>query len=180
MAVAAPTRTRRARGGVVSARQPAPARIPPSDRRRDARPDLRVVTDARVVAAKRQRRLRVLVLLVGFVMAVSLFALAAFHAVLATGQAELDRIEGEVSDAQSQYERLRLDVAELEAPSRIVREAQTRLGMVPPPDITYLTPSEAVAAQVGEAALDPEQVATGEASDRAAWATVKPYLTGSP
>lgn len=178
MAVAAPARARRR--APISARQQAPARIPPPDRRRDARrPDLRVVTDARVVAAKRQRRLRALVLLVGFIMTASLFALAAFHAVLATGQAELDRIEAEVSDAQAQYERLRLDVAELEAPSRIVREAQTRLGMLPPPDITYLAPSEQVASEVSSAAGDGPPTAP-EDRDRAAWSTVKPYLTGRP
>lgn len=181
MAVAAPARTRRAAQPVRKAA--APARIPPADRRRDSspgRPPLRVVSDARVISTRRRRNLRGLVLLVGFVLAASLFALAAFHAMLASGQAELDRIEQDVSDAQAQYEKLRLEVAELEAPSRIVAEAQERLGMVPPPNVTYLTPSEAVAAEVGQAAADDSPPTSTEAGDRAAWGVIKPYLSGRP
>ena len=123
--------------------------------------------------------MRALLVLVGVAMLVTLFALAAFHAMLASGQADLDRLEQRVSDAQAQYERLRLDVAELEAPSRIVREAQERLGMVPPPGVTYLTPSEVVSAEVGQAAVDPSPTSS-EAGEWAAWATVKPYLSGRP
>jgi cell division protein FtsL len=110
----------------------------------------------------------------------SLFALAAFHAMLASGQAQLDGIERDVSDAQARYEQLRVEVAELESPSRIVREAQERLGMVPPPDVTYLTPSEAVVNEVGQAAAADPSPTDVEAGDRAAWATVKPYLSGRP
>jgi cell division protein FtsL len=156
------------------ARKVAPARVPPTDRRH-----LRVVSDARVVAARKRRRLRAAVILSGLVVASSLFALAAFHAMLASGQARLDEIESQVSDAQARYESLRLQVAELEAPSRIVREAQERLGMVPPPGVTYLTPSEAVSAEVGQAAVDPS-LTSSEAGEWAAWATVKPYLSGRP
>jgi cell division protein FtsL len=178
MAVAAPSRARRPAPN--AARRPnlapaAPARTPPADRR------LRVVSDARVVADRRRRGLRAIVLLVGFVMVVSLFALAAFHAMLASGQADLDRIEQEVSDAQASYEQLRLDVAELESPSRIVQEAQDRLGMVPPPNVTYLTPSDAVASELSAqaAAADPSSTST-ETGDRAAWGAIKPYLSGRP
>jgi cell division protein FtsL len=175
MAVAAPARARRA--PAPKKQQQAPARVPstaPAERR------LRVVSDQRVIAAKRRRALRALVLGVGAVMMGALFALAAFHAMLASGQAELDKIEDRVSDAQARYEQLRLDVAELESPSRIVREAQERLGMVPPPDVTYLTPSEAVAAEVGQAAALDRPLTNSEAGDRAAWAAVKPYLSGRP
>jgi hypothetical protein len=99
---------------------------------------------------------------------------------LASGQADLDRVEQQVSDAQARYESLRPQVAELEAPSRIVREAQERLGMVPPPGVTYLTPSEATTEAVGEAAAADATVTVDDGGDRAAWATVKPYLTGRP
>lgn len=178
--MAAPARARARRAPV--ARKPAPVRVPPADRRRAEAPrrHLRVVTDARVVAARRRRRLRGMLVLSSIVMAGVLFALAAFHAMLASGQAELDRIESRVSDAQAQYESLNLRVAELEAPSRIVREAQERLGMVPPPGVTYLTPSAATADAVGQAAAHDSSLTSGEAGDRAAWATVKPYLTGRP
>lgn len=180
MAAPAPARARRT---AVSRGTPptpvrkvaAPVRVPPADRRH-----LRVVSDARVVAARRRRRLRGMLVLTGVIMAGSLFALAAFHAMLASGQADLDRIELQVSDAQARYEALRLQVAELEAPSRIVREAQERLGMVPPPGVTYLTPSEASVDAVGQAAADDASITSDEAADRAAWATVKPYLSGRP
>lgn len=176
MAVAAPARTRRTAAAPAPARKTTPARIPPADRRH-----LRPVSDARVVALKRRRRARAAILGTFIVMMGSLFALAAFHAMLASGQARLDVLESEVSDAQSRYEHLRLEVAELEAPSRIVREAQERLGMVPPPDVTYLTASEAVANEVGHTADGRnDELANRDAGDRAAWATVKPYLTGRP
>lgn len=185
--MAAPARTRRVASRATPlpprvARRAAPVRVPPADRRHADPPrrHLRVVSDARVVAARRRRRLRGILVLSGTVVAVSLFALAAFHAMLASGQAELDRIEQSVSDAQARYESLRLEVAELEAPSRIVREAQERLGMVPPSGVTYLTPSEATTEAVGQAAAADSSLATDDAGDRAAWATVKPYLTGRP
>ena len=132
------------------------------------------------VVPARTRPRRAGVLLLGVFLAASLFALAAFHAMLATGQVEIDRIERQVSDAQARYERLRVDVAALEAPARIVREAQERLGMVPPSDVTYLTPSEAVSAEVEELAIAEGEPAPTDGGDRAAWATVKPYLTGRP
>jgi len=171
MAAPAPARTRRA--AAPPARKAAPVRVPPADRRH-----LRVVSDARVVAARRRRRLRGVLFLVGIVTTCLLFALAAFHAMLASGQADLDQLEQHVSDAQARYESLRLEVAELEAPSRIVREAQERLGMVPPPGVTYLTPSEETTAEVGEAAAQP--TTTSRDQDWTAWATVKPYLSGRP
>src|SRR5205085_8213535 len=83
-----------------------------------------------------------------------------------------------VSDAQAHYESLRLEVAELEAPSRIVREAQERLGMVPPPGVTYLTPSETATKEVGDAAASDSP--TSAEGDWTAWATIKPYLSGRP
>lgn len=138
-----------------------------------------MVDDARLNGARRRRLARGVLALVGTVGIVALFALAAFHAMLASGQAQLDQLESRVSDAQARYESLRLDVAELEAPNRIVREAQERLGMVPPPDVTYLTPSEAVTQEVGQAAVNPSPT-SNDAGDRAAWATVKPYLSGRP
>lgn len=117
--------------------------------------------------------------LVGTVGIVALFVLAAFHAMLASGQAQLDQLESRVGDAQARYQSLRLQKAQLEAPNRIVGEARERLGMMPPPGVTYLTPSEAVTQEVGQAAVNPPPTST-DAGDRAAWATVKPYLSGRP
>ena len=180
MAAIAPARVRRS---AAAPRRAAPVSLPPGDRRRSAAParrHLTVVDDTRIAIARHRRRARALLVLLGGVMVASLFALAAFHAMLASGQAQLDRLEAKVSDSQARYERLRLDVAELEAPSRIVREAQERLGMVPPPGVTYLTPSAAASAEVGQAAEGDPSSTSDETGDRAAWATVKPYLSGRP
>jgi cell division protein FtsL len=109
------------------------------------RPDLRLVDPNELSPRIRRRRAAVagvglLVLVFGV-----LFALAASQAILAQNQQRLDRLEDDVADAQARYQRLRLHVAELESPGRIVRAAQERLGMVPPPGTTYLSPSGAVA-----------------------------------
>ncbi|MEA3019322.1 MAG: hypothetical protein QOI47_846 [Actinomycetota bacterium] len=173
MTAVVPARTRRT-AGAASRHAPSPVRSPQPDRRH-----LRVVDDARISSARRRRRLRATLVLTGVGVIVSLFALAAFHAMLASGQARLDQLDQRVSDAQGRYESLRLDVAQLEAPSRIVREAQERLGMVPPPGVTYLTPSQTVSAEVGQAAVNPSPTST-DAGEWAAWATVKPYLSGRP
>ena len=183
MAVAAPSRARRS-AAATSARKATSLRNPPAERRRASdppgRPHLTVVDEKRLVIARRRRRARALLIVCSAIVVLSLFALAAFHAMLASGQADLDRLQARVSDAQAKYEKLRLDVAELEAPDRIVREAQERLGMVPPPGVTYLTPSATVSAEVGQAASsDPSSTST-ETGDRAAWAEVKPYLSGRP
>ena len=173
MSPAAPARARRAAPARrVSA--PAPVSSPPADRRH-----LRVVDDVRVNASRRRRRARGTLALVGTVGIVALFALAAFHAMLASGQAQLDQLESRVSDAQARYESLRLDKAQLESPNRIVSEARDRLGMVPPSGVTYLTPSEAVTQEVAQAAVNLPPPST-DAGDRAAWSTVKPYLSGRP
>src|SRR5437763_12761045 len=135
----------------TTARRPAPrARVEraPEPRRAAPRPPLRLVNDARLKAAHRRRRARFIVVLAAVVAAGSLFLLAAFNAMLVTGQARIDHLQKQVAEAQTQYSANRLKVAELEAPSHVVAVAQQRLGMVPPHDVTYLAPSEAMAAQV--------------------------------
>jgi hypothetical protein len=107
-----------------------------------------------------------------------MFALAAFNAVLVTGQGRIDGLDKQVAEAQAQYSASRLRVAELEAPGHVVEVAQRRLGMVPPPHVTYLTPSEAMADEVGPR-KGPDQ--TAPASDGGtSWAAVKPYLGSRP
>jgi hypothetical protein len=147
-----------------------PARRPVARPR--PRPDLRVVDDARLVAAGRRRRARLIMFVAAFVTTGCLFALAACNAMLVSGQGRIDHLQSEVREAQSRYSANRLKVAELESPDRIVRVAHDRLGMVPPPGVTYLTPSESVADEVGRPAA-PAQTDDGGRP----WAAVKPYLT---
>jgi cell division protein FtsL len=157
---------RRATAGAVARPRPRPEAQP------QRRPNLRVVDDARLSAAARRRRARLIMVVVAVVTTGCLFALAACNAMLVSGQGRLDRLQVEVREAQSRYSANRLKVAQLESPDRIVHVAQERLGMVPPPGVKYLTPSETVADEVGRPAA-PAQTDDGGRP----WATVKPYLT---
>lgn len=81
--------------------------------------------------------------LVAAAVVITVFALVASHVVLAQGQFRLERLKARAAVEEARHERLRLHVAELESPSRIVAAAQERLGMVPPPSVTYLSPTGA-------------------------------------
>ena len=133
---------------------------------------LAVVEGAPAPAPKAVRAARPwMPVLIGAVVACALMlALAAVHSLLVSNQVRLDGLERQVTAEQARYASLRLEVAQLEAPERIVREAQERMGMIAPGTITYLSPSGAVAADV--ATPDPSAGGDGERS----WAAVKPYL----
>ncbi|MCI3950166.1 MAG: hypothetical protein K0R11_2100, partial [Acidimicrobiales bacterium] len=118
-----------------------------------SRPGLRLVPPP----GPRRTRLRRLaaVALAGMV-AVGLLGLAGLHAVLATDQVKLDRLEAQVAVERDRFAARRLQVAELEAPQRVRRAAQD-LGLVsPPPGGTiYLAPSQATVRAVdGRPPLD--------------------------
>ena len=175
----------------TTARRPAPdltrrpvsrsrsERAPEVAPRRAPRPPLRLVDDARVKAAHRRRRARLVVFLAGVVAAGCLFLLAAFNAMLVTGQGRIDHLQKQVAEAQARYSANRLQVAELEAPGHVVAVAQQRLGMVPPPAVTYLTPSEAMAAQV-QHGTGATPTTNSKTDGGTSWAAVKPYLGGRP
>jgi cell division protein FtsL len=99
-----------------------------------------------------------------------LFAVAVSHALLIESQAQLDRLDAEAAEQQARYERLRVDVAELESPDRILAEARA-LGMVPADDVQWLTPETPVARD-GRAS----EVETSGTS----WEEVKPYVGSTP
>lgn len=148
--------------------------------RRVPRPDLKVVREEqRRRAGARQRRMRAALVAGGVLAGVLLFAVAAFHAVLVSGQVRLDDLEAQVADAQARHASARLDVAELEAPERIVDEATSRLGMVTPPGVTYLAPSGAVAAP-SEPAPGATAAGAGDGQAASSWQNVKPYLASNP
>ncbi len=71
---------------------------------------------------------------------VALFALAAMHALLIGGQIRLDDLRREQASESEEVRRLRLQVAELEAPDRVLDVARDRLGMVDPGEVGYLLP----------------------------------------
>jgi cell division protein FtsL len=136
-------------------------------RRQDRKPHLRVVRPDRL-GLRLSPRLGVVLTVVAFL---ALFAVAVSHALLIEGQAEVDQLDRDVAAAQARYEELRLEVAELKSPARIRSEATEELGMVPAPEVVWLTPSDAP-----PSSGDSEET---ESPDTSA-ARVKPYLEANP
>lgn len=139
------------------------------------RPRLRIVDGSNLRNAARRRRTKFLMTFTAIVVVVSLFALAALHALLAQGQERVDAINKKVGEEQADYQRLRRQVAELESPQRVVDEAIGRLGMTEPTNVDYLTPPEGLA-------TDPNTVvpsSDNSSSKMSPWAAMKPYLGAS-
>lgn len=67
------------------------------------------------------------------------FTSVGLHGRLAKSQLVLDQLHGNILIAERSNQRLRVEVAELEAPQRIVDEAK-RMGMTPPGDVVFLNP----------------------------------------
>jgi cell division protein FtsL len=156
---------------------PQPRRTPAT---RERRPQLRVV-DA---PAPRRLSLGALtVLVVGGIFAV-LFGLVVFHTMLLQNQQRLDRLDAQVTDAQARYQSLRLQVAQLEAPQRIIDAATPKLGMVPPDGTTYLTPAAGNDASPSAGANQGDTTSSDAAAPSndgvSAWPRVKPYLGAAP
>lgn len=157
-----------------------PARAPqrrPAPAPRPAERHLTVVRPG-PTPAQRRRRARLFLFVTTTAVAVCLFGVVVAHVVLTQNQFRLDQLQQQSAERQAEYDRLRLQVAELESPDRIVATAQQRLGMVAPPGVTYLAPKlEDEAAVPGAPASttrkagDPPSAATG-----AGWSTVKPHL----
>ena len=109
----------------------------------------------------------------GLLFAAVLAGNVAVHAETTQGQFELERLEATARERQARYQRLRLEVAQLEAPKRIVSRAR-QLGMVEPGRVTYLTPTAATSAE-DPAARSPRAPSPGGEAARS-WAQVKPHL----
>ncbi|HVF32172.1 MAG TPA: cell division protein FtsL [Acidimicrobiales bacterium] len=162
---------------VLDPRRPAPAPSPSSAPSRPApvRPPLRVVAPEapeRDREAERRRLVRLLVLVGAVGLALCIFGIVVSHVVLTQNQFRLDALQDQALERQAEYDRLRLEVAQLESPDRIVADAQQRLGMVAAPKITYLTPTvEDTPGDPSRAARDAEDAAAGTN-----WSVVKPHL----
>jgi cell division protein FtsL len=144
----------------------------------------------RVVRPEAGRRLRISPR-TGVVLTVSLFGalfgVAVSHAMLIESQMDLEQLDEQAAAEQARYERLRLDVAQLESPDRIVRDAQDRLGMVPADDVVWLTPDQPAPEDAGEGddtddRDNSDDTDGGDAPDTPAtsWADIKPYLEPAP
>ncbi len=159
----------------------APRRQPPAAPSR--RPQLEVVKTEQLAEAARRRLVRRLAVTATVASALCLFGVVVAHVVLTQNQFRLDQLRAVSSSQQAEYDRLRLEVAELESPRRIVADAQQRLGMITPPRVVYLAPSAEPAAvpapaPAGAAGAGTQALAPPVDSDRDAggWTAVKPHL----
>jgi len=104
-----------------------------------------------------------------------LFGLVYVHVMAAQNQLRLDQLNRHAASQQALYQRLRLQVAQLESPQHIVSTAVGRLGMQQPSSITYLAPSGPAAS-----ALVAPGAGAGPVAGDADWPQIKSQLAGSP
>jgi hypothetical protein len=107
-------------------------RVTPARERADERPALRVVP------ATRRRRWGIAATLACAAIFAVMLGLTTFQARIAADQLQIDQLDGQVTDAQSRYEQLRLEVARLESPTRIVTAAYN-WAWVQPEQSIYVT-----------------------------------------
>ena len=124
----------------------------------------RKLTQGRVWGGPRQgpapdRPLRLALLATAVLTVGTIFGAAIFHVLLIQSEFRLDQINKEASKEEARYGKLRLDVAQLSAPERIVATAQQRLGMVVPPQVAYLMAP--VPQDSGGPGADPDDPAKG-------------------
>jgi hypothetical protein len=150
--------------------------------------------DEALAPAERQRHLRVvrphdrlrrklhLTPRAGVTMTVALFgglfAVAGSHALLIESQARLDRLDDQVADEEARYERLRMDVAEMESPERILADA-AQLGMVAPEGLVWVSPDQPVDSPAGSGAGGGAGTSDDDPTTTS-WETVKSYLGSTP
>jgi cell division protein FtsL len=134
-------------------RAPAPAPAP----RERTRPDLRLV---RPDERPRRRATRLLTAALATVLVLALFGLVIFQTVLVQNQSRLDGLDQQVETEREQIERRELEITELESPERVIDEATSTLGMIPPTDVPMIDEVPG-----GEAPLD-EPIPTAAESGR--------------
>jgi cell division protein FtsL len=123
--------------------------------------------------------------------------LVTLHVLTAENQFTLDRLQQSAATEQASYEKLRLQIADLEAPARIVSQAEGRLGLVQPGSVTYLPAISSQGSKGGGTDGDHAKTADPSKDTRSAddpvlsgsvaapqgdadWPSIKPYLSGSP
>jgi cell division protein FtsL len=99
------------------------------------RPALRLVT---ADESRRRAATRLWTALATVSACAAVFAVVALHVLLSQGQMDLDRLHDRADREAAVNRTLRVQVAELESPNRVVAAARQRLGMVPPASIVYL------------------------------------------
>lgn len=85
-----------------------------------------------------RRRLGLIAAVVGVVMV--LFAIAGAQTLIVSAQADIDRVNTRIAEAEALSENLRVELAQLQSPQNITTVATTKLGMIPSPTPVYLQP----------------------------------------
>lgn len=107
-----------------------------------AAPALRLVDHS---ALPRRRALtRAATVLASTLAAVGLFGVVCLHVFLTQGQAELDALHKRADAAVAHNGQLTVEVAQLEAPARVVGWARQHLGMVPLAAVAYLPAADPI------------------------------------
>jgi cell division protein FtsL len=167
-------------GSSRAAAADAPLRVRP--RRQDQTEQQRDAPALRVVPRHVRRRRAGLIAAVAVTAVFGLMlGLVAFQAKIAQDQLRIDRMEQDLRAAEDRFQQLRLQVAELQAPGRVVAEAEG-LGLVrPDPDkIQYLAPPpEAVTDVLAAQGTPVPEGPTGDAN-ASDWSALKPLLRGGP
>jgi hypothetical protein len=121
------------RSSTAPALVPQPDRVAPSPRRR-RKPELALVDPA---IARRRRFVQHGFRAGAVGMIALLFVAVGLHAELAEQQSAIGDTRDALAIEQEKFSETRLQVAELEAPARIVAAAET-LGLIAPDSVTYL------------------------------------------
>jgi cell division protein FtsL len=153
---------------------PDPARTRPRREPDPAVVHLRVVKSQGPSPARRRRRVRLFGVTISVFVVAVVFALVGLHVMLAQNQFRLDRLNTKAAAEQADYERSRLQVDQLSAPSRIVGAAEGRLGMVPATSVKPLMPSPLPAKTASTATA-----ARAKQSPTSSWNAIKPHLEPS-
>jgi len=147
---------------------------------RELRPSAEPAPALRVVPRHIRRRRAGVVIATGVVIVFAvMLGLVAFQAKIAQDQLRIDRMERDLDGAEGQLSRLRLQIAQLQAPERVVAEAQ-KLGLQRPgPDqIRQITPKAEAVGEVLAAGGPSLGVRPGGSGNLDDWSELKPLLNG--
>jgi len=166
----AATKSAKASGAAALKADPAEIEGTPQARERH----LQLVADRRQLRLARRHRARLLLGMAAACAVVVAFALVYLRVIAAQRQFTLDNLNTQVTQQEATYQRLQLEVAQLNAPDRIVGVAEGKLGMVPSTSVPVLTPSEPGASTSVPAS--PTQAPAGDAD----YPRIKALMAGTP
>jgi len=149
----------------------------PDPRDRPARPRLAVVPPHERRSRLRRLRRRLVICTGALAALATVFGLVLVHVELTANQLRLTSLQDEAQRAVARNDALRLQVASLESPTRIVARAQ-QLGMVTPQAIVYLSAVAATTATTTVPGAGGQVPSSSPPSALSGWTAVKHADTG--